>query len=445
MSANTFKRLNVSDTFVVPYTANKSWDIDSGSFADQHIVINVGTKYTGTFDPETEYFTNNQYDCLVYKSINFSYYPTFYSKVVSTSSLQNTVYNDGTLSTSSYWKGINTHNPGNLDTVKFFPTGNSDVIYVINVPKTLTGDKILPTTFELTFVSASTTCKLYDDGNYNLLYSGSNISSSINTVLSQSSYVGNVFYEQNVTVITVIPNNVRTTAWRGTNPYCVQASGNTGYLAYTDLELYYIDNSVTTGVTKINDISDPDYVAPVLNLVLCPLPSATPSVTPSISITPSVTSTPSVTPTVTPSVTPSVSVTPSITPSISVTPSFSVSISVTPSVTPSTTPNFAPVVINTQAYIQPCVGGSCNDYLGWYIVLNQNVLVDTYYSLNIDLYTSGIYAYTYSANGIIPAGTNLHNSDPCLGGGTYIGCGYLVNSVCIATIDAPVDPSTYSC
>lgn len=322
MSANTFKRLNVSDTFVVPYTANKSWDIDSGSFADQHIVINVGTKYTGTFDPETEYFTNNQYDRLVYESTNFSYYPTFYSKVVSTSSLQNTVYNDGTLSTSSYWKGINAYNPGNLDTVKFFPTGNGDVIYVINVPKTLTGDKILPTTFELTFVSASTTCKLYDDGNYNLLYSGSNISSSINTVLSQSSYVGNVFYEQNIAVITVIPNNVRATAWRGANPYCVQTS----------------PSATPTNTPSI---------------------SVTPSVTPTISVTPSITpslsvgasNTPTPTPSVTPSVTPSNTATPSITPSVTSTPS------ITPSITPSVTPSTSEPTIRIDWTLSPGNGG----------------------------------------------------------------------------------------
>ena len=53
MSANAYKRLNVSDTFVVPYTANKSWDIDSGSFADNRIVVNVGVNHTGTFDPTT--------------------------------------------------------------------------------------------------------------------------------------------------------------------------------------------------------------------------------------------------------------------------------------------------------------------------------------------------------------------------------------------------------
>ena len=81
---------------------------------------------------------------------------------------------------------------------------------------------------------------------------------------------------------------------------------NTGIKIYANLEQYYIDNNVATGVTKPNTIGDPDYIAPTLDLTFCPLPSASPSATPSISVTPSISATPSITPTTTPSVTPSV-------------------------------------------------------------------------------------------------------------------------------------------
>ncbi len=78
MSADVYKRFSVSDTFVVPYTANKSWDISSGSFADHRIVVNLGVNYSGSiFDPNSEYITNGQYDRLVYNSINMTYYPRF--------------------------------------------------------------------------------------------------------------------------------------------------------------------------------------------------------------------------------------------------------------------------------------------------------------------------------------------------------------------------------
>ena len=179
---------------------------------------------------------------------------------------------------------------------------------------------------------------------------------------------------------------------------------NTGFKAYTNLEQYYLDNGVATGVTKTNSVIDPDYIAPTLDLIFCPLPSASPSVTPTISLTPSVSITPSVTPTVTPSVTPSISISPSIpsTPSItpSVTPSISISAtpSVTPTVTPSITPSpsvgYAPRVIGVNASTQPCTGGSCDDYLGWDITLIEPVLVDTNYILDIELYQYNIYQYT---------------------------------------------------
>jgi len=284
MSANTFKRLNVSDNFVVPYTANKTWDVLSSSFAENNITVNVGTNITSSlFNPVSEFNTNGKYDRLVYNSVNLIYYPDFLPYTVSTQSLYNTIHNDGSLSiTSSIGRHINLGNP---NTIKFFPTRSNDIVYVINVPKKLTGDKISPTTFEVYFTSGSgeiqETYKIYDDGNYNLFYSGSNVSSSINTILSQSSYVGNVFYEQNIAVLTVIPNSIRLKGWRGLDPVCLGAS-----------------------------------------------PSPTPTVTPSISITPSVTRTPNATP----SVTPSITKTPSVTPSITISPSR------TPSVTPSVTP-----------------------------------------------------------------------------------------------------------
>jgi hypothetical protein len=301
MSANAYKRLNISDNFVVPYTANKSWDILSSSFAEKSITINVGINTTNSlFNPINEYKTNGQYDRLVYNSVNTIYYPNSLPYQVSTSSRQGSSYNDGTLSTSSYFNGL--VELGNSNTIKFYPTGNGAIIYAINVPRSLSSDKILPTTFEVDFASGSNTYKLYDDGNYNLLFSGSNVSSSIGTILSQSSYVGNIFYEQNIAILTIIPNSVRLRGWQGLNPVCEVASP-----------------SVTPTVTPTISITATPAVTPTISVTPTVTKTATPSVTPTISVTPSVTkspmSTPSPTKTLPPTITP--------TPTISITPTSS--------------------------------------------------------------------------------------------------------------------------
>ena len=210
---SAFKRISVSDAFVVPYTANKSWEIPSSSFNAENIVFNIGTKGTGDFNPDIEYITNGQYDRLVYATINSTYYPTFLPKTISTFSKGGTFYYED-LSTASYNNGF--VDLGNINTYKYFPTGTNATIYTLSIPTELAGAKILPTTFEMAISGG----KIYDDGNYNLLYSGSNQSSTIGTTLSASSYVGNIFYEQNIAILTVIPGSVRPTGWRGINAYC---------------------------------------------------------------------------------------------------------------------------------------------------------------------------------------------------------------------------------
>jgi hypothetical protein len=49
--------------------------------------------------------------------------------------------------------------------------------------------------------------------------------------------------------------------------------GNTGYKSFASLELYYTDDNSYAGATKANVVTDPDYIAPVLDTVTC-VPSA---------------------------------------------------------------------------------------------------------------------------------------------------------------------------
>ena len=211
MAYTSWKRLNTGDVFVVPYIANKYYSIYSSSFSENQITINVGFQNTGSVYLTDGYKTNNQYDYLVYRSIQTRYYPDFYNQAHSTGSYKQSFYIDSTQIPISNTGGF--VDPGNkITTTKHFPTSSDDTneartILVINTPKNLIGNKITPGTFRMTINSGS----IYDDGQYNLLWSGSNVSSSIQTLLSQSSYVGNIFYEQGISVLTIIPNSIELT------------------------------------------------------------------------------------------------------------------------------------------------------------------------------------------------------------------------------------------
>jgi hypothetical protein len=162
--ADTFnKRLNTSDVFTIPYEANKLWNVESSSFSDYNINFELGIFPTQS--NKAGYNRNN----LIYKLILANYYPEFYpNQSHSTSSYFQTNNLRSDLSTASYSSGL--LRIGNLKTTeKYFPTSTGSFIYVINIPKSLYSEKIIPSTFELEFNGG----KLYDDGEYNLRFSSS--------------------------------------------------------------------------------------------------------------------------------------------------------------------------------------------------------------------------------------------------------------------------------
>jgi hypothetical protein len=162
--ADTFnKRLNTSDVFTIPYEANKLWNVGSSSFSDYNINFELGV-----YPSQSNKKDYTRYN-LIYKLILANYYPEFYpNQSYSTSSYFQTNNLRSDLSTASYSNGL--LRLSNLKTTeKFFPTSTGSFIYVVNIPKSLYGEKILPNTFELEFNGG----KLYDDGEYNLRFSSS--------------------------------------------------------------------------------------------------------------------------------------------------------------------------------------------------------------------------------------------------------------------------------
>jgi len=210
---------------------------------------------------------------------------------------------------------------------------------------------------------------------------------------------------------------------------------STGFLAYSNLEEFNINGGNSTGITKPNNTSDPDYVAPVFNTDACPLPSSTPSPTPSNSPTPSTT----------PSATPSITPTPSTTPSVTPTPSISLSPTPTPSVTPSITPSpstpSTPAVTFASGFITICEDGF--EYLNWGVSINQPYNTDIDFTLKIDLYIDGSFANEIIINNTIPTGETSVGFSDC-GRLSFLGIGYSTIS-CLQYIDSPIISTGFDC
>lgn len=181
---SAFKKLSKSDVTVVPYAANKQWSLPYCSYptSSEYITIYKGTNVTGSFDPNTDPITNDQYERLVYDQINHLFYQT-YSASLDTSSLANSIFYESASQqrpTSSYF----IYND-NAALIKSFPTGAMNSIKVVAINQEIYGNKVLPNTFILT----SSVYNITDDGFGNLYNYG-------------TTHIGNIFYAQGLAIIT---------------------------------------------------------------------------------------------------------------------------------------------------------------------------------------------------------------------------------------------------
>ena len=182
---SAFKKLSKSDVTVVPYAANKQWNIIQCSYptSSEYFTLYKGTNVTGSFNPDTDPITNDQYERLVYNQINHLFYQT-YSASLNTSSLMFTLDNYESASqqrpTSSYF----IYND-NANQIKSFPTGAMNSIKVVSINQDIYGNKVLPNTFVLT----SSAYRITDDGFGNLYNYG-------------ITHIGNIFYAHGLAIIT---------------------------------------------------------------------------------------------------------------------------------------------------------------------------------------------------------------------------------------------------
>ena len=164
MSDTVLKRLNVSDVFTIPYEANKLWSITASNFTEYGIFFQTGS-YTSSIN-KLDYTYSN----LLYKSILANYYPEFYpTNSLSTSSYFQTVNYTVNLTSTDYAVSGALRLGNGATTEKFYPTTTGSKVWDINIPNTLYSGKIIPTTFIATIDEGW----IYDDGEYNLRWSGS--------------------------------------------------------------------------------------------------------------------------------------------------------------------------------------------------------------------------------------------------------------------------------
>ena len=182
----SFKKLSKSDVTLVPYYANKQWNLSYCPYptSSEYLTIYNGTNLTGSFSSDNDPITEGQYDRLVYSQINQLFYQK-YTTPLNTSSLVNSIYYESASQqrpTSSYF----IYNDS-ARLIENFPTGAMQGIRVLAVNQDIYGDKVLPNHFQL----SSSAYNIKDDG-YGNLY---DYSSSI-------THVGNLFYAHGLGIIT---------------------------------------------------------------------------------------------------------------------------------------------------------------------------------------------------------------------------------------------------
>jgi len=229
---SAYKQFLTSDIIVTPFEVSKAFNFEgAAALTGSNVSIDrfLGLNTSSLFSPNTDPITgqvSTQYQRLVYDSVKELYYSNYLSSsfgdILNTGSLVPGADTDGdrivgtTQSTGRYYN----YNPTSLTYEKYFPTASNAVIGVISIPGRLFGEYILPNSFTLKAESGS----IYDDGNGNLLLSGSN------------QICGNIFYEHGIAVIT--DDTATSTSVYGTGTY--------GTATYGIGDLSFITNFITS-------------------------------------------------------------------------------------------------------------------------------------------------------------------------------------------------------
>ena len=259
------KPFTTSDITVVPFIVNKSFTfVGSSSFEDSNVGID---RLIGTYIPNSSPFTETTepttgnigtyYQRDIYSSIKQLYYTNYIPNPVSGSLLTyevggvagfNVLVEDYT--TSNVYSRFHNYENTTLSQSRYFPTESGAQVGVISIPSKLFGEYINPNTFNYTFnYSGSSMITLYDNGEGNLIESGSNNSVGIITyqhglaIITSASLLTNFTGSTNITCSFQSAMTIYETQYRCTlresefnfslNPSLISGSGFTNPLNTT--------------------------------------------------------------------------------------------------------------------------------------------------------------------------------------------------------------------
>jgi hypothetical protein len=230
---SAYKQFLASDIIVTPFKVNKNFTFNGAtSLTDSNVGIDrfIGKNlqsdpFISSSAPTTGYIST-QYQELIYESVKQLYYSNYLSSSfgdnISTASLvpgvdvEEDKYIGSPQSTGRFYNYPQT----SLTYRKYFPTASNAPVGVISIPGRLFGEYIQPNSFFLKAESGSIT----DDGNGNLILSGSN------------QICGNIFYEHGLAIIVDDTYNVGD----------IYGTGVYGTATYTLGDLALISNLVNS-------------------------------------------------------------------------------------------------------------------------------------------------------------------------------------------------------
>ena len=187
-----FKQLTNQDIIVSPLELNKSYHFSSSAHFESHGI----ERFTGSITDVNSYYNS-------IKQLYYSNYISGSDGEISNASTAS-INLDGTYSGPVYNTLYNNYLNTSLNPQRYFPTGSSDIIGILSIPKNLYGDHIKPKSLNIVTPSGS-----YIDDGEGIIYS----QTSVDSIYGFGTYgtlsyglinqpCGNIIYEHGIILIT---------------------------------------------------------------------------------------------------------------------------------------------------------------------------------------------------------------------------------------------------